>query len=198
MVNANPTVDVTQITSGQTRLFVAAYNPTTPPALPVDTVALNGTWPVAWTPIGATLEGVSQNFSRTTNPVTIEESPLPVDMQAATATLSFVTTLMQDSLETIKLNFGGGTITTQAAATGVIGKKTLVLNDDFDYLVLGGEAKNYFGFWRRFLVPKIVAVSSANVAFRRAAGARGYATSFDSLCKLSDITIIEQTAAALP
>lgn len=198
MPNASPTVDTTKVMSGQTRLFIAAYNPSSPPALPADTVALNGAWPVAWTPIGATADGVKQRFNRSSNDVRIEESALPVDKLPNEASLSFLATLVQDTLETIKLVYGGGTITIQAASSGVIGKRTLVLNNEFDYLVLGAESLNPFGFWRRLLVPKIVSVSTAETEYRRSQGPRGYATSFDSLCLLSDITIVEQSAAALP
>jgi hypothetical protein len=198
VAKATPTVDAVKVMSGQTRLFIAAYNLSSPPALPADTVDLNGAWPVAWTPVGATVDGVTRRFGRNVTDVRIEESPLPLDKLTDNANVSHSANLAQDTLDTIKLVYGGGTITTQAPASGIIGKRTLVLSDDLEYLVLGAESANEYGFWRRMLVPKVVSVSSAETAYRRAQGPRSYATSFESLCMLSEITIIEKQLAALP
>lgn len=183
---------------GLARLFVGAYNPTTPLALPANTVALNGTWPVGWTPIGATEEGVAFNFSRSTESVRIEEQATPVHKNTSELDWNIEAVLSEDSLETMKLALGGGTITVTPPATGVPGTRTLVISTDMDKLCLGMEGQNEFGFWRRFRIPLITSEGNVAARYRRAADARRYNVKLNALCAPEEVEIVEMNLAALP
>jgi hypothetical protein len=201
MPSFTPTYQRKRIMAGQVQVRLAPYNETTPATLPADTVELGGTWPTTpqpWTVIGATQEGVSLVFRRSTQNLTIEEQMTPVSVETTEVDVRVEAVLAEDTFETMKVAFGGGTISTQAAASGTIGKKTLVLASDLDHLALAFEGRNTFGFFRRMLVPDVVSVADIEQVNRRAASLRLYKVSFMSLVALEDMTFIEKTAAALP
>lgn len=187
------TVDTTNVLYG----LVAVYTAPTGTAAPADTVAIGTAWSSPWTPIGATDSGVSRALTRNTVDIRIEEQQLPVARVADTADLTYSFDLSEDTRENEKLALGGGTITTQAASTGIIGKKTLVLSETIDQLALGLEGKNKNGFWTRYIVPIVSSTGTVTTTYRRVADKRMYTVTLSALCKLSDITITEMTAAAL-
>jgi len=201
MAGFTPTYDRKRVMSGMAAVYLAPYNETSPAALPADTVALGGTWPASpqpWTPVGATEQGASFLFRRSTQSLTVEEQLTPVLVETTEIEFKVEAVLAEDTLETMRTAFGGGTITTQAAATGVIGKKTLALASDLDHFSLGLESKNSYGFWRRILIPEIVSIADVEVLNRRAASLRLYKVSFWSLSAIESVTLKDMTAAALP
>lgn len=201
MTSFIPIYDRTEVRVGLAQVYLAPYDPLSPAVLPADTVALGGTWPSSpqvWTPIGATEEGVKFIFNRSTEPVRIEEQMTPVDQVTTEVTVSVDCIFAEDKFEAIRYAVGGGTITTQAAASGVIGKKTLVMNSDLSHYALGLETKNKQGFFRRMLIPDVISVADVTAEYRRAAGKRMYAASFKTLVKPEDIVWFEKTANALP
>lgn len=196
-----PVYDRTKVMAGMVRVQLAPRNATSPATLPAESVALGGTWPTSpqpWTPIGATEQGASFMFRRSTQSLTVEEQLTPVAVETTEIELKVEAVLAEDTLETMRTAFGGGTITTVAAATGVIGKKTLALSSDLDHFALGLEGKNPNGFWRRILVPEIVSIADVEITNRRAANLRLYKVSFWALSAIEEVTIVDMTAAALP
>lgn len=201
MTSFIPTYDRTEVRVGLAAVYIAAYNPTTPAILPADTVALGGAWPaspVPWVPIGATEEGVKFTFQRSTNDIRVEEQTTPVGVETTEINTNVECVFAEDKFEAIRLACGGGVITTVAAATGVIGKKTLVLSTDLEHFALGLECKNKQGFFRRMLIPDVVSIADVTAEFRRASTKRMYSASFRTLVKPEDIVWFEKTAAALP
>lgn len=146
---------------------------------------------------GATQEGVTMSFTQNTNDIGVEEQATPVDTPVQTTDLNFATVLSEDTLETMKLAFGGGTIAVVAAATGVMGKRTLTLASKLDKLALVFEGIGPEGFYRRVQVPVVSSTANASIAYRRAADARRYSVTFRALVDPSDVDIIEKTANAL-
>ena len=196
-----PIYDRTKVMPGLAQMYLAPYSASSPAALPAETVALGGTWPSTpqvWTPIGATEEGVTLAVRRNTQDQMIEEQITPVGVETTDADFRFEVSLSEDTLETMRVAYGGGTITTTAAASGQIGKKVLVISTDLTHFALGFECKNPEGFFRRILVPDIVSVADVSTSFRRAAGPRRYRVAFRSLVKPEDVTIVNKTADALP
>lgn len=196
-----PTYDRTKVMSGMAAVRLAPYSATTPAVLPADTVALGAAWPTTpqlWTAIGATQEGVSLLFRRSTNDLTIEEQLTPVKVETTEIACMVEAVLAESTFETMRLAFGGGTVTTTAAATGVIGKKTLVIGSDLDHFALGLEGQNPNGFFRRILIPDVVSIADVEETYRRAAGLRLYKVSFRSLVPPESMTFIDKTADALP
>jgi hypothetical protein len=196
-----PIYDRTEVRVGQAQVYLAAFSLTSAAVLPADTVALGGVWPSTpqpWVPIGATEEGVKFTFKRSTNATRVEEQTTPVSVETTEIDVTVEATFAEDKFEAIRYALGGGTVTTQAAASGVIGKKTLVLSTDLEHYALGLETKNKQGFFRRMLIPDVISVADVTAEYRRAAGKRMYAASFQTLVKPEDIVWFEKTADALP
>lgn len=202
MVNAIPAYTRQNVLVGQARMFVQKLGPSITPALPADTVALNGAWPSAganiWIPVGATQEGLNFRFQRSTQDITIEEQLTPVSVNTTGIDMSMEVVLSESTLENMAVAYGGGSIVTTAAATGVIGKKVLTIGSDMDQYAFGFETQNEFGFFLRVMVPAVVSVGQAETLYRRAQDARRYATSFRAICAPEEVIITSKTAAALP
>lgn len=195
------------VLTGPAQLWTQPYVVGTPAALPADTVALGGLWTSPWVAIGATKEGVTVDFNRQVTNIGIEEQLTPVDQRTTSAVFSFTAMLSEDTLESMQLAYGGGTITVTAAATGTKGKKTLALHDELDYIAVGLEsfaAPRATGMtggevpWRRVLVPKVSSAAQVSTPYRRSATQRVYPVTFTSLVAMSACTIVELNASALP
>lgn len=200
MVNAIPAYVRQNVLTGQARMFLQKLGPAVVPALPADTVMLNDTWPSAganiWVPVGATQEGLNFRFQRSTNDITIEEQLTPVAVNTTGIDMSAEVVLSEDTLETMAVAYGGGSIVTVAAGAGTIGKKTLTIGSDLDTYAFGFETQNQNGFFRRVLIPAVVSVGQAETLYRRAQDARRYATSFRVICAPEEVEVVEMTAEA--
>lgn len=164
------------------------------PALPADTVAINAPWPAGWVSIGATQEGVTLTFSRSTENITVEESEVPVDVRTTEVNMAVNTTLSEDTFESMRVAFGGGTITTTPATATLPGTRKLVISNELQQFAMGLEGRNEFGFWRRILIPIVLSVADAEAQFRRAAAPRRWNVSFRSLVPIEDCDIREMVA----
>ena len=202
MVAATPAYVRQNVLAGQARMFLQKLLPTSVPALPLDTVALNGAWPATgtniWVPVGATQEGLNFRFQRSTQDITIEEQLTPVSVNTTGLDISAEIVLSEDTLETMVTAYGGGSIVTTAASSGQIGKKTLTIGSDLDQYAFGFETQNQNGFFRRVMIPTVVSVGQAETLYRRAQDARRYAVSLRVLCAPEEIVVISKTADALP
>jgi hypothetical protein len=198
MVSFIPQYDPTKVLAGVAALRIGAYSSTAPLQLPAKTVALGGAWPVGWVAVGATEDGVTENFQRSTQSIMIEEQPTPVATETENIDFNYEVTLSQDTLDTWKLAAGGGTIVVVPPASGVPGYRTLTLSTDLDKLCLGLEGKNPYGMPTRVRVPLIASVGNISKKYRRAADARRYACKFNVLCAPEEVEIQEIYAAALP
>jgi hypothetical protein len=185
-------VDRTNVLVGISNLYTAPEG--TP--FPADTVAFGTAWTAPWAHVGATEEGVNLVAETDTEDIRIEEQATPVIVGASEKNVGFETVLSEDTLETIKLVMGGGSIVTQAAGVGTIGKSTLTLTDDIERLAVGLEGKNKQGFFRRIFVPSAVAIADVEAQYRRAEDARRYGVELRAICALSEITIVSKTANA--
>lgn len=183
---------------GQARCFVQPYNAAAPPALPANTVALGGAWSAPWTAIGATMNGLTFNFKRDVNDIMIEEQRVPVAKLTKMTTFTFEMELSEDTLTTLQLAYGGGTLTTVAAASGQPGYQNLVVNPELQLFSFAFEAENPYGMARRVLVPIVSVVSNAKTTFRRADQQRTYNVSAESLVEVDQCTFRDINAVALP
>lgn len=157
----------------------------------------DGASPADWQPIGATEGGVTMRFTRETNDISVEEQPNPLDVATNTLDPRVECTLAEDTLETMKLAYGGGTITTTAAASGVSGVREYKIANELEHLVLGLEGMNAAGYWRRVLFQDVLSVAEVETAYRRSETQRLYAVSFRLVSPVEDLVIREKFAAAL-
>lgn len=186
------TRDVTKVMVGEGALFTAPEDTAREP----DSTALFAGWTSPWVHPGLTNEGVNFAFERDLTFHRVEEQSSPVDVTVNSSTMSLATALAEETLENLKSAMGGGAIVTQAAAVGVIGKKTLTPSDTLDKIAVGLEAKNAFGFFRRIYVPRAVSTSNIEIANRRSEAKRMFGATFQSISDMADISVTDKTANA--
>lgn len=203
MVDFIPRYDRKNILRGMAALWVANYNATVPVILPSNQLALGGDWAIpatgnaAWKPVGATESGVTMRFTRETTDITIEEQVNPVDVATNTLDPRIECTLSEDTLETMMLAYGGGTITTVAPGSGTVGTQELTISEEVTHLTIGMEGVNNKGFWRRVLLADVLSVAEVETSYRRAETQRLYAVSFRLVSPISQLKVREMNLAAV-
>lgn len=197
MATLVPQYNAANVLTGMAALRLAPYDPTTPAELPANTVALGGTWSSPWVAAGATMEGVSFQYSRDTDEIVIEEQMTAVDERTKSLSFTVEVELAEDTLQTMRWAYGGGTITTTAAAAGTPGTSQLVIADEMEDLAIGLEGQNEAGLWRRILIPRVKSRADVKTAYRRSNAPRTYAVSLRSLVAPSEVVIINCDAPAL-
>lgn len=186
-------VDPTKVGYGAATLYLAPVGT----AMPADTVNMGTSWAVgipAWTPIGSTDDGVHYGSNPTTNDLSIEESPIPAAVLIESMDFPVSCIFAEDVLANVRYAAGVGTITTQAAGIGAVGKSTLTFGSVPLQFALGIEHMNPYGHWTRVSVPNVMSVNQWTVDNRRAAGKRVYAAQFRAVCLPSQITRVDKTA----
>jgi hypothetical protein len=197
MVDFIPRYDRKNILRGMAALWVASYNATTPLTLPGNALPLGGDWKdatlgnVAWRAVGATESGVTMRFTRETTDIAIEEQVNPVDVATNTLDPRVECTLAEDTLETMMLAYGGGTITTIAPTSTAVGTQELTIAEEVQHLTLGMEGVNNKGYWRRVLFQDVLSVAEVETAYRRAESQRLYAVSFRLVSPISALKVRE-------
>lgn len=172
--------------------------------LPDNDLPLGGDWKDAtkgdplWTSIGASESGATMRFSRSTNDITIEEQLNPVDIATTSIDPRIEITLAEDTLETMKLAYGGGTITTVAPTSTIPGYRELKIAEDIEHLTLGLEGENTktpvgsnVRQWRRVLWLDVLSVADVETSYRRAETQRLYAVSFRLVSPIDQMLIRE-------
>lgn len=189
-------INPNNVVVGLAAVWIQPWVEGTPAALPDDDVMYGEAWDSPWGHLGATDQGWKLKIATKTADITIEEQSTPVDILADGKTLTVTGALAEDTLQHMLWAYGGGELTTVAAGAAQVGKQTLSLRDKLDKWALGVETINKFGFYRRFLIPKVVIASDVEAAFRRAADKRMYNFEASSICPIEDIEIVDMTAVA--
>lgn len=176
----------------------ASLAPLAPDSTPLFDERTTGTnlWATQWKSAGATHEGFKVVVDVSTTTVTIEEQSTPVDEQVEGKSMGIEAALAEDTMESMQLSWGGGTILTTAAGTGITPKRTMSLTDTIAYYTAALETRNAAGYARRIYIPKVSIVGSGDTNFRRAADKRTYPIRLNSLCKPTDIQIVDVTGVA--
>lgn len=187
-------IDTSKVIVGNASIFTAPANT----ALIADTVAPGTDWTAPWVNVGGTEEGVTLAVGTDTQDIRIEEQSTPVAVLVTNRNVRVRFAMSEDTVENMKIAYGGGTITTVAAASTQPGKKTLALSDSLDKLAVGFEGLNSFGFFRRVYIPAVLSLADVETAYRRAANNRAYAVELRAICKPSEILVVDKTAAPLP
>lgn len=190
------TIDTDNVLVGEAQLYVAPYGSGGEPLPNMDTVLLGTPWGGNWVAMGGTMQGVKFSKNPKTVDIRIEEQSPPVNVLIDTQDISVMTSLSEDTIANMKVAYGGGIITTVAAASGVVGKSKLVLSDTLDKLSIGFEGQDSAGFYRRVYIPKVISAAQVDTEYRRAAQQRLYPTTFRAICAVNLIQIVEMTAAA--
>lgn len=187
--------DANNVVVGHAVLYYAPWT-STPKAQMSDSTAVFTPVPwetAGWIVAGATNEGFKMNVEQSTTTVMIEEQSTPVGETLEGKTVTIEAALAEDTLESMKLSWGGATITTTASAAGVTPKRTMTLSNEIGLYTVTLEMKNNKGFARRIYIPKVSVSGSGEVSFRRAADKRLYPIRAASLSAPSDIVITDIT-----
>lgn len=167
-------------------------------ALPADATPLftpdDPAW-VDWVSAGATNEGFKVNVETSTTQITIEEQSTPVGETVESKAIGIEAVLAEATMESMRYSWGGSDITATAAGAAVWGKEVMTLIDDIQYYTVVLETRNFNGFARRLYVPKVSITGSGEVSFRRAADKQMFPIRAASLCKPSEIQIVDLLAA---
>lgn len=176
--------------------FLAPWSATSLVPLVADTIALfsPSDWPTPWVAAGATNEGYKANVDTSTTTVNIEEQSTPVDERVDSKNMTFEAALAEDTMQSMRLSWGGGPITVTTATATLPATEKMTLTDDSQFYTFVLEMRNQFGLARRIYVPKVSATGSGDVAFRRAADKRAYPLRLTSLVPPSQIQIVNITA----
>lgn len=149
-----------------------------------------------WTPCGATDQGWTFGASKSTQSIAIEEQSTPVATTLTTQSVSIGGSLSEDVTATLALALNAASATV-APATGIPGYDHLTLQDVPIQYAVGMVTTNAEGFGRIIYAPAWTQLDNASVAFRRAADKRMYPVSFETVCKTTDIEILNFTVAAV-
>lgn len=151
-----------------------------------------------WSYAGATDQGVTLTFNPSMSNLQIEEQVTPIASLVSTATYQATLSMAEETINNINLAYGaGGTITTTAPNVGTNqpGKQVLTLSSNFKSLACAILGSNQQGYPRVFYIPKINSAGQVQTAFRRAADKRMYPVTLNALCDLTQIQVIDITAA---
>lgn len=189
--------DADNVVVGEAYLFLKPWTKVDPPILIPDTTALfdvDAYETAGWRTAGATHEGYRANVDTSTTTVTIEEQSTPVGEYVESKGVTFEAALAEDTLASMQLSWSGGNITIAPATATLPGTSKMTLTDTIKYWAAILEMRNQFGLARRIFLPKASLTGSGETAFRRAADKRTYPIRVASVCKPSDIQIIDITA----
>lgn len=198
--------DANNVVVGQAAVFIAAAN-TALPAFDTWNASdpFNETFFASptWTPVGATEQGWQLGADKSTQSITIEEQSTPVGTTITSQSISIQGSLSEDITRTLTLALNATSVATAATAT-VEGYDTITLSDEPIYYSVVMVTTNY-ATWavpstgsgslgRIIYAPKFTQLGNISTAFRRAAGQRLYGVNFQTVCKTSEIKIINFTA----
>ena len=193
--------DADNVVVGEAYLFLKPWTKAAPPEVISDDVALFDvvTYEAeGWRASGATHEGYRANVDTSTTTITIEEQSTPVAERVESKGVTFEAALAEDTLDSMQLSWSGGVIVATAAAVGAPGTRKMTLTDDVAYWAAILEMRNMAGLARRIFLPKASLTGSGETSFRRAADKRTYPVRVASICKPTEIQIIDIVAPALP
>lgn len=189
-------VNPNNVVVGLASVWIQPWVDGTPAALPDDDVLYGADWEAPWVHLGGTDQGWKLKIATKTADITIEEQSTPVDILADGKTMTVSGDLAEDTLQHALWAYGGGTLTTVVAGPTQVGKTTLSLQDKLEKWALGLETINKYGFYRRFLIPKVVIADDVETSYRRAADKRMYQFTANSICPIEDVEIVDMTAVA--
>jgi len=182
---------------GVATMYIAPAN-TAATALPTTSGATAWATPsTPWVATGFTETGVTLNVDTKTGEIRVEEQSTPVLITPDSKDVTIDVTFAEDTIANMQNAYGGGSITTVVAATGVPGTTTLNLAEALTVVAVQFFGTNSHGFQRQVYIPSMVAAGKVKTEYMRMKTARLYPTTFTTTCAPASISIVDITAAAL-
>lgn len=188
--------DADNVVVGQAAVFFAAAGTALPALSGFDTTdPFSDTFLATpdWQPCGATDQGWSFGADKSTQTITIEEQSTPVGTTLTSQNITLSGALSEDITRTLALALNANATAVAPSAT-VAGHDKITLQDVPLYYAVAMVTTNAEGLGRIIYAPKWTQLNNANVAHRRASDKRNYEVQFATVCKTSDIQIINFTA----
>lgn len=145
-----------------------------------------------WVPVGATDQGWKFSANKTTQEIAIEEQSTPAGMTISSQKVLLEGSLSEDISRTLQLAYNA-TLTQVAAAVGNPGYDQIALDDTVQYYAVAMVTQHVNGRPRLVYAPKWTQLANTDTTFRRAAAKRMYPVQFATVCKPSQIEIINFT-----
>lgn len=196
--------DANNVVVGQAAVFTAPADTALPPLTgfktndPFDKTF----FATPWVPVGATEQGWQLGADKSTQTINIEEQSTPVGTTVTSQSVTIQGNLSEDITKTLVLTMNATSAATAATATSP-GYDTIRPSDDPIYYAVamvttnvapGATAGTTQSLGRIIYAPKWTSLGNISTSFRRAAGQRLYAANFATVCKTSDIQIVNFTA----
>jgi hypothetical protein len=191
----NPRYNPRNVVRGPAALWYRPQDDTA--TLPANTLALGGDWAnittgnVLWTPIGATQAGISMNWSRKTTDITVEEQINAIDVATDALDPTIDTVLSEDTLESMLLAYGGGTLSVTAPTLTTPGTRQVAFSSELSHITLGFEGINSKSYWRRGLWTDVLSVATVKTDYVRSKTQRLYSVSFRLVSSVESMTVVE-------
>lgn len=147
-----------------------------------------------WTPCGATDQGWQFGGNKSTQTINIEEQSTPVAVTITSQSVQISGSLSEDISKTLTLALNATAAATAAVVGTSPGYDTITLTDDPIEYAIGMVMQNAEGFGRIIYAPRWTQLSNVQVNLRRASDKRNYPVSFETVCKTSEIQIVNFTA----
>jgi hypothetical protein len=168
---------------------------TAAPAITSTSTVVSCTPTTPWAAIGFTESGVTINVDRKVTNIMVEEQSTPILVVPDTTDVTIDITLSEDTILNMQTAYGGGTITTVAAASpSTPGQTILTLADALETLAICFTATNSFGFTRLVYIPTVISGGKVKTTYSRAKANRSYPATFSAVCPMSSIVITDATA----
>lgn len=149
-----------------------------------------------WTPCGATEQGWKFGTNKSTQTHSIEEQSTPVATAITTQNVTIEGSLAEDIGPLLKMILNA-TYTRFAAVSGTPGYEELNLTDTVATYAVALVTHHVNGRPRVIYAPQWTQLSNSSVNFRRSAAKRMYPVVFSTICKPSEIRILNLLAPAL-
>lgn len=180
---------------GYATMYTAPANTVVPPVPSAVGATAWVTPSTPWVATGFTESGVTLNIDRKVDEIRVEEQTTPVLIAPDTVDVTIDITFAEDTIANMQLAYGGGVITTIAASGTVPGQTVLNLADALTNLAVVFYGLNSFGFQRQVYVPYMISAAKVKTQYQRAKGPRMYPATFTAVCAMSQISVIDITAA---
>ncbi|MGH3503717.1 MAG: hypothetical protein ACRDQA_22905 [Nocardioidaceae bacterium] len=148
-----------------------------------------------WLHTGATDQGWQLGADKSTQTINIEEQSTPVATTLQNQSITITGALSEDVTQTLALSLNATTATV-AATSSAAGYDEVTLKDTPIHYAVAMVTTNAKGFGRIVYAPSWTQLNNVSASFRRADDKRMYEVGFSTVCKTSDIRVINFTASA--
>lgn len=190
---APPVKTLANVLVGSANFYLGPKNQ----APPAESLPFDEAWLAPWSFAGLSHDGLTLQVDKKEKRHMVDELDTPAVITVESTSMKVLFKFAESTLENMKYATGGGTITTTAAGTGVIGKKQLKLTTSLETIAVGFEGLNPQGFYRRIVIPRVVSVGKMKTEWDRSKNKQVYSAEFESICSAEEIYIVDKTANAV-